>query len=194
MATTIGIVYQDPGTTFNPALRMGTQLGAVLRRHLGASRSEARERVVEALTAVQISEPEQRLGQHPHELSGGMRQRAMIAAAVMVRPQLIIADEPTTALDVTVQAEVLREFKRVNAVTGSSMLFVSHDLGVVQELCDRVLVMKEGQIVEELTADDLRTGTATHPYTRALLAATPVLPPRELPATVTTQEESIHVP
>ncbi|WP_408899899.1 dipeptide/oligopeptide/nickel ABC transporter permease/ATP-binding protein (plasmid) [Nocardioides sp. R1-1] len=191
MAGLVGNVYQDPGTTFNPALRLGAQLSEVLRRHRGLSRREARAKVVQALQTVHISEAERRIRQHPHELSGGMRQRAMIASTVMVEPQLIIADEPTTALDVTVQAEVLREFKRVNERTGAAMLFVSHDLGVVGELCDRVLVMTDGRVVEELTAAQLRSGSAEHPYTRKLLAATPVLPARENAHLPTGEEERV---
>lgn len=145
LATRIGIVYQDPGTTFNPALRLGPQLTEVLRRHTGLSKSAARARILESLRLVQITEPEKRLNQHPHELSGGMRQRAMIATALASDPDLIIADEPTTALDVTVQADILREFRRINRTRGTAMLFISHDLGVVEEICDRTLVMREGK-------------------------------------------------
>jgi peptide/nickel transport system permease protein len=175
LATTIALIYQDPGTTFNPALRMGSQLTEVLRTHRGMSRRTARTEIVRALEAVHLVDPVRRLGQHPHELSGGMRQRTMIASALAVAPRLLIADEPTTALDVTVQAEILRELRRINRETGMAMLFISHDLGVVEMLCDRVLVMKDGQIVETLTAQQLGRGEVTHPYTRRLLAATPRL-------------------
>ncbi|RIJ51030.1 ATP-binding cassette domain-containing protein [Clavibacter lycopersici] len=183
MAQTVSLVYQDPGSTFNPALRLGTQLTEVLRTHRGQSRSAARSTVLDALRRVHLTLPEKRLRQHPHELSGGMRQRAMIAAALSVDPKLIIADEPTTALDVTVQAEILRELKRLNRDTGTAVMFISHDIGVVRALCDRVLVMNGGEIVEEIDADRLDTATAVHPYTRALLAATPSLTERvgELP-------------
>lgn len=184
MATEIALVYQDPGTTFNPALRLGSQLTEVLRTHVRLSRPKARARVVEALGAVQMSEPALRLRQHPHELSGGMRQRAMIAAALVTDPKLIIADEPTTALDVTVQAEVLRQFHRINRERGTAILFISHDIGVVQKLCDRVLVMYHGRLVEQIPSADLAAGRARHPYTRALMAAIPRLedePGRELP-------------
>ncbi|PPF50896.1 peptide ABC transporter ATP-binding protein [Clavibacter michiganensis] len=183
LAQTVSLVYQDPGSTFNPALRLGTQLTEVLRTHRGQSRAAARSTVLDALRRVHLTLPEKRMRQHPHELSGGMRQRAMIAAALAVDPKLIIADEPTTALDVTVQAEILRELKRLNRDTGTAVMFISHDIGVVRALCDRVLVMNGGEIVEEIDADRLDAATAVHPYTRALLAATPSLTERvgELP-------------
>jgi peptide/nickel transport system permease protein len=173
MAETVALVYQDPGSTFNPALRMGTQLSEVLVTHKGFSRAKARERVVEALRLVHMTKPELRIKQLPHELSGGMRQRAMIAAAIATAPRLIIADEPTTALDVTVQAEILRELKRVNRDYGTAMVFISHDIGVVRALCDRVIVMYRGEIVEEIPASELNVDHAKHPYTKSLLAATP---------------------
>ncbi|MEV4577595.1 dipeptide/oligopeptide/nickel ABC transporter permease/ATP-binding protein [Nonomuraea jabiensis] len=173
MAEAVSLIYQDPGSTFNPALRMGTQLTEVLRTHKRLGRREAARRILDALRVVHLTRPEQRMKQHPHELSGGMRQRAMIAAALSVEPRLIIADEPTTALDVTVQAEILRELKRVNREFGASIMFISHDIGVVRALCDRVLVMYRGEIVEEIAAAELTVETARHPYTRALLEATP---------------------
>ncbi|GAB2873783.1 dipeptide/oligopeptide/nickel ABC transporter permease/ATP-binding protein [Streptomyces mayteni] len=175
LALAMGLVYQDPGTTFNPALRLGTQLTEVLRTHARADRDEARARILDALRAVRMTKPELRLRQHPHELSGGMRQRAMIASAIATTPKLLIADEPTTALDVTVQAEILRELKRINREFGTAILFISHDLAVVRALCDRVLVMTEGRIVEQTTAANLTTESAEHPYTRRLLAATPTV-------------------
>ncbi|WP_405539432.1 dipeptide/oligopeptide/nickel ABC transporter permease/ATP-binding protein [Streptomyces sp. NBC_00075] len=190
LATRIGIVYQDPGTTFNPALRLGPQLTEVLRRHTGLSKPAARARILESLRLVQITEPEKRLNQHPHELSGGMRQRAMIATALASDPDLIIADEPTTALDVTVQADILREFRRINRTRGTAMLFISHDLGVVEELCDRTLVMREGEVIETLTGAELRAGVARHPYTQALLAATPTLPARAHPSGASETKET----
>ena len=173
LATEIGLVYQDPGTTFNPALRMGRQLAEVARVHLGLGRRAARARVGEALTQVRVREVEERLGQHPFQWSGGMLQRATIASAMLTEPKLIIADEPTTALDVTVQAEVLRQFRRINRERGTAMLFISHDIGVVQELCDTVLVMRDGAILERTTGADLAAGRVSDPYTRELLAASP---------------------
>ncbi|ALJ21860.1 dipeptide/oligopeptide/nickel ABC transporter permease/ATP-binding protein [Microbacterium sp. No. 7] len=173
IATDLALVYQDPGSTFNPALRMASQLTEVLRRHRGASRRHARAIVLSALRAVRLRDPERCLRQFPYELSGGMRQRAMLAAAIASGPRLLIADEPTTALDVTVQASVLRELVRLNRERDLAVLFVSHDMGVVQALCDRVLVVRSGEIVEELSGDRMRAGEARHPYTRTLLAATP---------------------
>lgn len=175
LATRIGLVYQDPGTTFNPALRMGQQLTEVQRVHLGQSGKQARHDMVEALDMMSITLPEVRMGQHPHELSGGMLQRAMIASSTVSDPVLLIADEPTTALDVTVQADVLRKLHRVNRELGTAILFISHDIGVVQELCDEVLVMNNGRILERLTGTDLKEGRAQHPYTQTLLAATPTM-------------------
>lgn len=175
LANEIGIVYQDPSSSFNPTLRIGGQLTEVLRVHGGVSGSEARRLAVEQLELARVTLPRQRMRQHPHELSGGMRQRAMIAAALLTRPKLIIADEPTTALDVTVQAEVLRLLKEANERDATSVLLISHDIGVVAAVCDRVVVMYAGRVVEELPVADLRAGRALHPYTRALLAATPSL-------------------
>ncbi|MFD4574450.1 dipeptide/oligopeptide/nickel ABC transporter permease/ATP-binding protein [Streptomyces sp. NPDC058417] len=175
LATDIGLIFQDPGTTFNPALRMGPQLTETARVHLGMKRGEARRSVVDALTGVQVREPGRRLRQHAHELSGGMLQRAAIATTTVSDPRLLVADEPTTALDVTVQAQVLRQFRRVNRESGTSVLFISHDIAVVTALCDRVLVMRGGRVVEEVTADALRSGRVTHPYTRRLLDATPTM-------------------
>jgi peptide/nickel transport system permease protein len=183
LAKEISIVYQDPGTTFNPSLRMGSQLTEVLRTHLGMGGTKARKVITEALAAVNITEPAKRLRQHPHELSGGMRQRAMIAASIVTSPTLIVADEPTTALDVTVQAEVLRQFRRIHREQGTAMLFISHDLGVVEALCDTILVMKSGEIVERLTSGQLAARNVHHPYTKALLAAIPVLDLGRMPAT-----------
>ncbi|WP_319053289.1 dipeptide/oligopeptide/nickel ABC transporter permease/ATP-binding protein [Streptomyces europaeiscabiei] len=173
LATDIGIVYQDPIGTFNPALRLGTQLTEVARVHLGTPRRQAAQDMVRALADIHVTEPDRRLRQHPHELSGGMLQRASIASAMTTNPRLLIADEPTTALDVTVQAEVLRQFRRINRQHGTAMLFISHDIGVVGVLCDTVLVLHGGRVVDRTTGGDLRRGTVTHPYTRALLAATP---------------------
>ncbi|MFB4295917.1 dipeptide/oligopeptide/nickel ABC transporter permease/ATP-binding protein [Actinomadura sp. NTSP31] len=173
LATEIGVVYQDPAASFNPALRIGGQLTEVLRRHRGLDRRAARARAAEALESVRITRPAARLRQHPHELSGGMRQRAMIASALLTGPRLLVADEPTTALDVTVQAEILDLLREANRRDGTAMLFISHDIGVIASLCHRVLVMYAGRIVEELPVDDLAAGRARHPYTRALLDATP---------------------
>ncbi|MDQ1116132.1 peptide/nickel transport system permease protein [Microbacterium testaceum] len=175
LAREVGLVYQDPGSTFNPALRMGAQLTEVARVHLGLSRRAARDRLRDGLGEMRIREPRTVMGQHPFQLSGGMLQRATIASSLVTDPALLIADEPTTALDVTVQADVLRQLKRLNRDHGTAVLFISHDIGVVEALCDRVLVMRNGEIVERLTAEQLRRREVEHPYTRALLAATPTL-------------------
>jgi peptide/nickel transport system ATP-binding protein len=144
----------------------------VLRMHLGLSRQTARARALELLNDVHIREPARVLQRFPHELSGGMRQRVLIAIAFACRPKLIIADEPTTALDVTVQKQVLRLLKELQAAHGTAILFITHDLGVVAKLCDTVSVMHAGRVLESASAAQLFTAP-THPYTRALFAATP---------------------
>lgn len=176
LAQRVGLIYQDPGTALNPALNLGSQLSDVLRVRLRHSRRAATDLLLQKFRSVLLPDPEGRLRQYPHQLSGGMKQRAMIASAMSTGPDLIIADEPTTALDVTVQREVLTVLKRMNRESGTAVLFISHDLGVVRALCDRVLVMKDGEIVEQL--DDvaaLSGATVEHPYTKQLLAATPAV-------------------
>ena len=171
LARDIALVYQDPISTFNPALRLDTQLTEIARSHLGLSKSAARKALAERFEQLRITNPERRGRQHPHEMSGGMLQRAMIASSLLAKAKLLVADEPTTALDVTVQAEVLKQFVQASRDLNASVLFISHDLGVVEALCDRVLVMYRGQIVEELTREQLRSRTVTHPYTKTLLKA-----------------------
>jgi peptide/nickel transport system permease protein len=188
LGTRAGLVFQDPMTSFNPVKRVGAQLAEVATEHHGLTRRQAGERAVDRLRAVRIPRPEHRARQFPHELSGGMRQRAMIGMAVMGEPALVIADEPTTALDVTVQRQVLRLLKSIQAGADGSaamaLLFISHDITVVGQVCDRVLVMYAGKIVENLPTADL-ADHARHPYTRALLAAVPSMEtPRELPLAV----------
>lgn len=176
LAEKMAFVYQDPGTALNPALILGIQLSDVLRIRLRHSRRGALGILLAGFRAVKLTDPEGRLRQYPHQLSGGMKQRAMIASAMSSKPDLLIADEPTTALDVTVQREVLTLIKRMNEEQGTAVLFISHDLGVVRALCDRVLVMKDGRIVERI--DDVRSlaeHTVQHQYTKQLLAATPVV-------------------
>nr|WP_216848620.1 dipeptide/oligopeptide/nickel ABC transporter permease/ATP-binding protein [Rathayibacter sp. VKM Ac-2856] len=176
LAAKIGLIYQDPGTALNPAMVLGTQLSDVLRIRLRHSRRAALDLLLRGFRSVMLSDPEGRLRQYPHQLSGGMKQRAMIASAMSAKPDLLIADEPTTALDVTVQREVLSVLKRMNEDSGTAVLFISHDLGVVRALCDRVLVMKDGRVVERIEdIAHLSEETVTHPYTRQLLAATPVV-------------------
>jgi len=176
LARRIALVYQDPGTSLNPALTIGSQLSDVLVKKLGFRRAAAKNELLRRFSDVLLSDPAGRLRQHPYQLSGGMKQRAMIASAMSTTPELLVADEPTTALDVTVQREVLALLKRMNREQGTSVLFISHDLGVVRALCDRVIVMKDGRIVERI--DDvaqLSEDAVSHPYTKQLLAATPVV-------------------
>jgi len=175
LATSMGIVFQDPSSCFNPAMHIGRQITEVARVHQGLSKRAANEAGVARLRETQVSAPELRMRQFPHQLSGGMRQRAMIAMALMTAPALLIADEPTTALDVTVQAEVLRLLTRVSAMRDMAVVFISHDIKVVTTLAHRVCVMYAGRIVEQISAADLREGRVSHPYTRALLAAAPKL-------------------
>jgi oligopeptide/dipeptide ABC transporter ATP-binding protein len=171
LGTSMAMVFQDPASSFNPTRRMGGQLAEVSRHHQGMRRRQALARAVDRLTAVRVPAADRRARQYPHEYSGGMRQRAMIAMGLMGKPALIIADEPTTALDVTVQKQVLDLLASIRAADDVALLLISHDVSVIAEVCDRVLVMYAGRIVEDLTAD--RLGQALHPYTRALVAAVP---------------------
>jgi peptide/nickel transport system permease protein len=172
LGTGLVMVFQDPMTSFNPVMRVGTQLAEVSREHQGLSRRAAMDKAVRGLTAVRVPSARRRARQYPHEFSGGMRQRAMIAMGLMGSPRLIIADEPTTALDVTVQRQVLRLLEQIRTEQRASLLLISHDIALVERTCARVLVMYAGRIVEELPANDLYD-KAQHPYTRALLAAVP---------------------
>ena len=172
LGTSMAMVFQDPMSSFNPTRRIGRQLAELSEQHDGLSRKDALARAVDRLRAVRVPAAERRAHQYPHEFSGGMRQRAMIALGLMGEPKLIVADEPTTALDVTVQQEVLRLLAEVRASSEAAILLISHDITVVAQTCDRVLVMYAGRIVEDLPTNDL-LGSARHPYTRALLAAVP---------------------
>ncbi|MGW9350316.1 dipeptide/oligopeptide/nickel ABC transporter permease/ATP-binding protein [Nocardiopsis flavescens] len=172
LGTELGFVFQDPLTSLNPALTIGRQLTEVSRTHLGMSRSRARDRAVAGLEAVGIPEPRRRLGDYPHQFSGGMRQRAMIGMALTGHPRLIIADEPTTALDVTVQKQVLAVLRRAQRSTDAAIVLISHDIALVSGFCDRVVVMKDGEVVEDLDAQHIRE-QARHPYTRGLIACLP---------------------
>jgi peptide/nickel transport system permease protein len=174
LGRSLSIVYQDPMASLNPALRVDRQLGEVAEVHEGLSRRDARKRSVERLRSVRIGSPERRVRNYPFELSGGMRQRVMIAMGLMGTPQLIIADEPTTALDVTVQQQILKLLDDVGASTGAAAILISHDIAVVSQLCQRVLVMYAGRVVEELDVPTLVRGPA-HPYTAALLASVPTM-------------------
>lgn len=170
LATRMAMVFQNPMNSFNPALRIGRQLAEVAETHHGASRTEASRMSVERLRDALIPEPEWRIRQYPHEFSGGMLQRSMIAMCLMGTPRLLIADEPTTALDVTSQQQVLRLLRQARDETEAALLLISHDIAVISTMCERVLVMYAGLIVEDLATAQLQSGAA-HPYTRALLAA-----------------------
>ncbi|HET9187774.1 MAG TPA: ABC transporter ATP-binding protein [Acidothermaceae bacterium] len=170
----LAIVFQDPMTSLNPTFTVGTQLTEVLRRHLNFTRRQATERAVELLARVGISSPRERLDQHPHEFSGGMRQRVLIAMALACEPQLLIADEPTTALDVTIQAQIIELLAEIQQELHLAVLLITHDLGVVAGLCQKVAVMYAGKVVESGPIDDL-FAAPNHPYTRGLLASMPRL-------------------
>jgi peptide/nickel transport system permease protein len=172
LGTSLAMVFQDPMTAFNPTRRIGGQLAEVATHHQGLNRRAAIARAVDRLTAVRIPDADSRVRQYPHEFSGGMRQRAMIGMGLMGTPALIVADEPTTALDVTVQQQVLDLLAAIRAADDVALILISHDVTVVGEVCDRVLVMYAGRIVEDLPAAELTTA-ARHPYTRALVAAVP---------------------
>ena len=168
----IAMIFQDPMTSLNPVFTIGTQLCEVMRHHLGMTAAQAKKRAVELLNLVEIGAPEKRLKQYPHELSGGMRQRVMIAMALACEPELIIADEPTTALDVTIQAQILELLADLQERLDLSVIMITHDLGVIAQLCHRVAVMYAGRIVETASAEHLFEHPA-HPYTKGLLKATP---------------------
>ena len=168
----ISMIFQEPMTSLNPVISIGTQLTEGLIRHLGLSQADAQKRALESLEAVRMSEPRRRLKQYPHELSGGMRQRVMIAMAMAARPKILIADEPTTALDVTIQAQILELMATLQRETGTAIIMITHDMGVVAEIADRVVVMKKGEAVERGETAAI-FAHQTHPYTKALLAAVP---------------------
>lgn len=166
------MIFQDPMTSFNPLMRIGAHLVEVARRHEKLSRSAARDRAIDALTAARVPDAARVFGRYPHELSGGLRQRAMIAMSLLAAPRLLLADEPTTALDATVQAEILALIAQLRTERQLTVVIVTHDLGVVAALCDTVAVMKDGAIVERGTVDAI-FDDPQHPYTRSLLAAAP---------------------
>ena len=179
----ISMIFQEPMTSLNPYLTVGTQLTEPLRAHQKMSRAKATVAALTALERVGIGDGARRLNQYPHEFSGGMRQRVMIAMALTTKPRLLIADEPTTALDVTVQAQILTLLKEIQKETGMAMVFITHDLGVVASLADRVVVMYAGRVMEKGTVDQIFFETQ-HPYTQGLLQSTPRIdiPQGKLPA------------
>jgi peptide/nickel transport system ATP-binding protein len=170
----VGAIFQDPMTSLNPLFTVESQLCEGMLPHLRIGRREARARALDLMKAVGIPEPERRLGSYPHQLSGGQRQRVVIATALACDPQLIVADEPTTALDVSVQAQLLNLLKDLRDLAGLSMLFISHDLAVIRQMCDRVAVMKAGEIVE-LAETETLFAAPQHPYTKELLRLAPSL-------------------
>lgn len=164
----ISFIFQDPMTSLNPTMRIGKQITEVFVGVQGISRAEAQQRAVETMREVGISDPERRYHQYPHELSGGMRQRIMIAIALIARPDIIIADEPTTSLDVTIEAQIIDLLGHLRDQTGASIMLITHDLGVIAKACDRVIVMYGGQIMESGAVDDIFYNPR-HPYTQGLL-------------------------
>jgi len=168
----LSMIFQEPMTSLNPVYTVGEQIGEVVRLHQGLDRKRAKERAVEMLRQVGIPAPEQRVDAYPHQLSGGMRQRVMIAMALACNPELVIADEPTTALDVTIQAQILDLLKRLQAERGMAVMLITHDLGVVAESCDAVVVMYAGRVVEQAPVRTLFRRPA-HPYTAGLLRSIP---------------------
>jgi oligopeptide/dipeptide ABC transporter ATP-binding protein len=166
------MIFQEPMTSLNPVLTVGAQIGESLRRHRGLKGAALRVRIMELLDAVGIPDPQHRIDGFPHQLSGGMKQRVMIAIALAGEPELLIADEPTTALDVTIQAQVLDLLRQLQRDTGMAILLITHDLGVVAQMADRVAVMYAGQIVEEAPTDRL-FARPSHPYTQGLFASVP---------------------
>jgi peptide/nickel transport system ATP-binding protein len=170
----VAMVFQDPMTSLNPVLKVGKQIGEAIRAHNRIGAEEARKRAIRLLALVGIPNPEQRFGQYPHEFSGGMRQRAMIAMAIANEPKLLIADEPTTALDVTIQAQILALIVDLQKTLGTGLILITHDLGVVAQTAQRVIVMYAGKNVEEATVEDL-FANPKHPYTRGLMASMPAV-------------------
>jgi len=173
----LAMIFQEPMTSLNPSFTIGDQIIETILRHRGGSRRQARDRAIALLRRVHIPSPDKRIDEYPHKLSGGMRQRVMIAMALACDPRLLIADEPTTALDVTLQAQILDLMRELKAASGAAIILITHDLGVVAEVCDEVAVMYAGEIVERAPADALFEAPE-HPYTVGLLASIPRLDQR----------------
>jgi oligopeptide/dipeptide ABC transporter ATP-binding protein len=182
----LSMIFQDPTSSLNPVHSIGAQVSEVLRVKLGYSRKAARTEAIELLAHVGIPEPAQRMAAYPHELSGGMRQRVMIAMAIACRPQVLLADEPTTALDVTTQEQILRLLLHLQDESGMAIILVTHDLGVIEEVCDDVVVMYAGDVMERGAVRDLAR-SPRHPYTRGLMAAMPKIEAGSLPAVIAGQ-------
>jgi peptide/nickel transport system ATP-binding protein len=172
----ISMIFQEPMTSLNPVFSVGDQIAETVRLHQGLSKRDAHDRAVEMLKAVGIPSPERRVREYPHQLSGGMRQRVMIAMALACNPAVLIADEPTTALDVTVQAQIFDLLEDLQRETDTAIILITHDMGAIAEMADRVLVMYAGRIVEEGTTEQILT-TPRHPYTQGLITCVPHLDP-----------------
>lgn len=170
----ISMIFQEPMTSLNPVYTVGDQIGETLRLHAGLNAAQSREQAIEMLRQVGIPAPERRVDEYPHQLSGGMRQRVMIAMALACRPDVLIADEPTTALDVTVQAQIFDLLRDLQREKGTSIIMITHDMGAVAEMADRVIVMYAGRVIEQGTSQQV-LGQAAHPYTRGLIACLPEL-------------------
>jgi len=168
----ISMIFQEPMTSLNPVFTIGNQIEEILLNHLSISKTEARQQSIELLKSVGIPRPDKIVDEYPHQLSGGMRQRVMIAIAIACHPKLLIADEPTTALDVTVQAQILELLRKIQAKNDMSIILITHDLGVVAEMCDEVIIMYAGKIVERTNVDNL-FHNPKHPYTKLLMASIP---------------------
>lgn len=176
----ISMIFQEPMTALNPVLRISTQMVDVIRLHSDLSKAEAKKKAIGMLETVGIPSPESRINEYPHQLSGGMRQRVMIAMALSCSPDLLLADEPTTALDVTIQAQVMDELVRLQKELNMAVVLVTHDLGVVAESCQRVVVMYCGQIIEQASVEDI-FANPQHPYTKGLLRSIPVVRDKKIP-------------
>lgn len=168
----IAMIFQDPLTSLNPVFTIGNQITESIRTHMNVSKDEARERAIQVLAKVGMPDPDRVMKKYPHTMSGGMRQRAMIAMALSCDPDLLIADEPTTALDVTIQAQIMSLLKKLREESGMSMILITHDIGLVARMADRVIVMYAGQLIEEAPVKEL-FAEPRHPYTKALLATVP---------------------
>ncbi len=192
----ISMIFQEPMTALNPVHRIGSQMSDVIRQHQNISKKEARKIGVEMLKKVGIPSPEKRFDEYPHQLSGGMRQRVMIAMALSCGPELLLADEPTTALDVTTQAQVMTEMSKLQKEMGMAVILVTHDLGVIAESCERVLVMYCGQVIEEGKVADI-FHSPLHPYTKGLLESIPTVKEKKvkrLPTIDGTVPDLLHLP
>ena len=173
----IAMIFQEPMSALDPVFTVGHQIAETLRVHTGVGKEEARERTLDMLRRVGIASPERRIDDYPHQLSGGMRQRVMIAASLICGPQLLIADEPTTALDVTVQAQILELLRDLSETSNTALMLITHDLGVVAETCTRMITMYAGEVIEDAAVDDALV-RPLHPYTSGLLRSLPHLSPR----------------